>query len=256
MKGMAKIAKPRREVLPAGALVLERLLKHLQPQRGGVLGVRHPRGPALRPAVGGGAAQGPAALLLRRLCPPALPLRRARRRAVPLDRRAVPAAGARRERGREAPALGRLPALRHQLARASRLSRRAEPDPDRPVGARRPSTIRAACSWPSPAISATSAPPARTRATATTGWRSASSRSCPSGSTGVPGSSARRCARRTCSRSAGPASSTRRRSPTSAASSSCTCPRRTPPSTASACGGGSPSSASCWSATPRSGVGS
>ena len=32
MKGMAKIAKPRREVLPAGALVLERLLKHLQPR--------------------------------------------------------------------------------------------------------------------------------------------------------------------------------------------------------------------------------
>ena len=31
MKGMAKISKPRREVLPAGALVLERLLKHLQP---------------------------------------------------------------------------------------------------------------------------------------------------------------------------------------------------------------------------------
>jgi exopolyphosphatase/guanosine-5'-triphosphate,3'-diphosphate pyrophosphatase len=31
-KGMAKIAKPRREVLPAGALVLERLLKHLQPR--------------------------------------------------------------------------------------------------------------------------------------------------------------------------------------------------------------------------------
>jgi exopolyphosphatase / guanosine-5'-triphosphate,3'-diphosphate pyrophosphatase len=32
MKGMAKISKPRREVLPAGALVLERLLKHLQPR--------------------------------------------------------------------------------------------------------------------------------------------------------------------------------------------------------------------------------
>jgi exopolyphosphatase/guanosine-5'-triphosphate,3'-diphosphate pyrophosphatase len=31
-KGMAKIAKPRREVLPAGALVLERLLKQLQPR--------------------------------------------------------------------------------------------------------------------------------------------------------------------------------------------------------------------------------
>jgi exopolyphosphatase/guanosine-5'-triphosphate,3'-diphosphate pyrophosphatase len=31
-KGMAKIAKARREVLPAGALVLERLLKQLQPR--------------------------------------------------------------------------------------------------------------------------------------------------------------------------------------------------------------------------------
>jgi exopolyphosphatase/guanosine-5'-triphosphate,3'-diphosphate pyrophosphatase len=32
MKGMAKISKSRREVLPAGALVLERLLRHLQPR--------------------------------------------------------------------------------------------------------------------------------------------------------------------------------------------------------------------------------
>ena len=32
MKGMAKISKPRREVLPAGALVLERLLRQLQPR--------------------------------------------------------------------------------------------------------------------------------------------------------------------------------------------------------------------------------
>jgi exopolyphosphatase/guanosine-5'-triphosphate,3'-diphosphate pyrophosphatase len=32
MKGMSKISKPRREVLPAGALVLERLLKQLQPR--------------------------------------------------------------------------------------------------------------------------------------------------------------------------------------------------------------------------------
>jgi exopolyphosphatase/guanosine-5'-triphosphate,3'-diphosphate pyrophosphatase len=32
LKGMPKISKPRREVLPAGALVLERLLKHLQPR--------------------------------------------------------------------------------------------------------------------------------------------------------------------------------------------------------------------------------
>jgi exopolyphosphatase/guanosine-5'-triphosphate,3'-diphosphate pyrophosphatase len=32
MKGMAKISKPRREVLPTGALVLERVLRHLQPR--------------------------------------------------------------------------------------------------------------------------------------------------------------------------------------------------------------------------------
>jgi exopolyphosphatase/guanosine-5'-triphosphate,3'-diphosphate pyrophosphatase len=32
MRGMSKIAKPRREVLPAGALVLERLLKRLSPR--------------------------------------------------------------------------------------------------------------------------------------------------------------------------------------------------------------------------------
>ncbi len=32
LKGIAKISKPRREVLPMGALVLERLLRHLQPR--------------------------------------------------------------------------------------------------------------------------------------------------------------------------------------------------------------------------------
>ncbi len=33
MKGIADVARPRREVLPFGALVMERLLKHLQPAR-------------------------------------------------------------------------------------------------------------------------------------------------------------------------------------------------------------------------------
>src|SRR5262249_59722920 len=72
--------------------------------RGGLLGVRHPGGPALRPALGGGAAQGPALVLLRRLRPPALALGRARGGALPLDRRPLPSARACRNRGRPAPA--------------------------------------------------------------------------------------------------------------------------------------------------------
>ena len=55
------IAQPRREVLPYGALVLERLLERLRAVAGRVLRVRHPRGHALRPAGPGRAPQGPAA---------------------------------------------------------------------------------------------------------------------------------------------------------------------------------------------------
>ena len=74
MPGMAELAKAAPGGAAGyGALVLERLLEAPLPQRRRVLGVRHPRGPGLRPAVGGRAEEGPAAVLLPRLRAPALP---------------------------------------------------------------------------------------------------------------------------------------------------------------------------------------
>ena len=106
-------------------------------ERGRLLRVRHPRGPGLQPAVGDRAPQGPAPVVLCRVCAPALAVRRPRLRAVRLERCPVRAAGPQGDRGGAAPAPRRLPALRHQLARAPRLPRRAEPDPDRARGAGR-----------------------------------------------------------------------------------------------------------------------
>ena len=92
--------------------------------------------------------------LLRRVRAPALAVRRARRRAVRLDGRPVRAARPQGDRGGAAPAACRLPALRHQLARAPGLPRRAEPDPDRPCRRSAASTTRAASSWRLPSTSA------------------------------------------------------------------------------------------------------
>ena len=112
------------------------------------------------------AAQGPAALLLRRLRAPALAVRRACRRAVHLDRRPVRAARARRRREEER-------RLRHAACLLSDISwrahpglpRRAEPDPDRPCRAGRHRPSRAGFFWRLPSTSATWAPAAtRTRA--------------------------------------------------------------------------------------------
>ena len=41
--GIEDIPRPRREVLPYGALVLERLFKRLKPRRGAFLRIRHSR---------------------------------------------------------------------------------------------------------------------------------------------------------------------------------------------------------------------
>ena len=107
-------------------------------ERGRLLGVRHPRGPGLQPDVGDRAPQGPAAVAS---APSTRGLRsRSAEHAVELcnwtDALFEPPGPKETRRG-AAPAPCRLPALRHQLARAPRLPRRAEPDPDRACGARR-----------------------------------------------------------------------------------------------------------------------
>ena len=173
MPGIEEISRPRREVLPYGALVLERLLKRLEPAavHFSVFGIRE--GLVYSLLSERGAPQGSAHLLLRRIRAPALPVRRARRRAQRLDRRPVRAAGPQGDGGGAAPAPRRVPALRHQLAGPPGLPRRAEPDPDRPCRARAASTTRGACSWRSPTTSATWAPAAIPRATDRTSCRSA-----------------------------------------------------------------------------------
>ena len=137
MPGIEELSKPRREVLPYGALVLERLLEALAPSAVdfSVFGIRE--GLVYSLLSEAERKQGPAAVLLRRVRAPALALRRACPGAVHLDGRPVRRAGAEGDGRGAPPAPCRLPALRHQLARASRLPRRAEPDPDRPVRARR-----------------------------------------------------------------------------------------------------------------------
>ena len=205
--------RPRREVLPYGALVLERLLKRLEPSEVvfSVFGIRE----GLLYALLSDAErrQGPAAVLLRGLCAPALALRRACARAVRLDGRAV----RRRRRPKETDEERRL---RHAACLLSDIGWRAHPDyrgeqsliviAHRGLGRHRSSR---------PHLPGADhlLPPHRHRRRRgrRTSSRAAAKAIDPRSSTGAPASSARRSAPPTCSRSAGPASSTRRRSPTS-----------------------------------------
>ena len=153
LAGIEEWRRPRREVLPYGALVLERLLKTLDPSEVlfSVFGIRE--GLLYSPAVRRTSA---ARTRCSRSAPSTPGCARARSStpgAVQVDRRAVRAARPQGDGRGAAPAPCRLPALRHRLARAPRLSRRAEPQPDLAhAGARPASTIRAACSWRSPSI--------------------------------------------------------------------------------------------------------
>ncbi len=137
MPGIEEISRPRREVLPYGALVLERLLKKLEPAavHFSVFGIRE--GLVYSLLSEPERRKDPLHLVLCRVRAPALALRRARLRALRLDGCPVRAAGPQGDGRGAAPAPRRLPALRHQLAGAPRLPRRAEPDPDRPCRARR-----------------------------------------------------------------------------------------------------------------------
>ena len=135
--GSSDIPRPRREVLPFGALVLERLLKELQPSEVlfSVFGIRE------------GLVYGLLSETERRkdpllsFCADYARLRSRSPEHAPsfagwTDALFEPPGPAGDGRG-EAPALRGLPALGHQLARSSRLPRRAEPDPYRPIGTRR-----------------------------------------------------------------------------------------------------------------------
>ena len=93
--------------------------------RGGVLGARRARGPALFAARRRGARKDPLLAAARGAEPAALALAAARRGADRLDRCLHGHLRHRRDRRGEAAAPRRLPAGRHRLARASRLSRRA-----------------------------------------------------------------------------------------------------------------------------------
>ena len=123
--------------LPYGALVLERLIKQMKPRAVvvSVFGIREgllysllseeeQRKDPLLAACDDFARQ-------------PLALDRQRLRAVLLDRCPVPRAGSDRDAGAAAAASRGLPALRYRLARASRLSRHAEPEPRRPWHFRR-----------------------------------------------------------------------------------------------------------------------
>ncbi len=109
LAGIEELARARREVLPYGALVLERLLKVLQPERSDLLRFRHPRRADLLAVAGARAAPRSAPQLLRRVRRLALALGRARLGAVQLDRRAVRAAGPQGDARRAASAPCRLP---------------------------------------------------------------------------------------------------------------------------------------------------
>ena len=128
-----------------------------QAARGGDLGARRARGPALFAARRRGAQEGPADRRRAGTQPAALALAAARRGADRLDRPLHGVVRHRRERRGEAAAPRRLPARRHRLARASRLSRRAVAQHHRPRRLRRHRSSGPRLSSRSRSSSATSA---------------------------------------------------------------------------------------------------
>ena len=121
LAGIRDIASARRETIPYGALVLERLIKQMKPRAVvvSVLGIRE--GLLYTLLSKERAAAGSADRGLRGPGAAALALGRQRLRALLLDRCAVPRAGPDRDAGAEAAAACGLPALRYRLARASRI---------------------------------------------------------------------------------------------------------------------------------------
>ena len=141
MHGIEDVSKPRREVLPYGAMVLERLLKKLEPSevRFSVFGIRE----GLVYSLMSESERRKDPLLS--FCAEFARMRsRDAEHAIELCNwtdALFEGPGTQGDgRGAAAAACG-LPAVRHRLAGASGLPRRAEPDPDRPrrAGRHRPS---------------------------------------------------------------------------------------------------------------------
>ena len=126
--GIAVVSRQRQALLPFGAVVLAEVLQGRQAELGFDLGARSSRRSAVLETVGQGAEGRPADLRRVRAQPAALALAGAWRGADPLDRRRHGRARPRGDRRGEAAARRGLPARRYRLARASRLSRRAEPE--------------------------------------------------------------------------------------------------------------------------------
>ena len=123
LPGIEEVARARREALPYGALVLERLLLQLQPSAVvlSVHGVRE--GLLYGLVVAARTVEGSTAQFLRRVCASALALARSRTGTVRLDRPAL-REGRPGRNARRAPSSPRgLPVVRCRLARSSRLPR-------------------------------------------------------------------------------------------------------------------------------------
>ena len=131
LAGIRDISSARRETIPYGALVLERLIKQMKP-RAVVVSVFGIREGLLYSLLGEQEKRrDPLIAACEDLAPQPLALGRQRLRALLLDRCPVPRAGPDRDAGAEAAASCGLSALRYRLAGASGLSRRAEPEPRR-----------------------------------------------------------------------------------------------------------------------------
>ena len=124
LAGIRDISSARRETVPYGALVLERLIKQMKPRAVvvSVFGIRE--GLLYSLLSEEEKRRDPLIAACEDLARQPLALARQRLRALLLDRCSVPRAGSDRDARAEAAAPRGLPALRYRLAGASRLSRR------------------------------------------------------------------------------------------------------------------------------------
>ena len=131
LAGIRDISSARRETIPYGALVLERLIRQVKPRAVviSVFGIRE--GLLYTLLSDEEKRKDPLLAACDDLARQAVALGRQRLRALLLDRRPVPGAGPDRDAGAEAAAACGLPLVGYRLARASGLSRRAEPQPRR-----------------------------------------------------------------------------------------------------------------------------
>ena len=136
LPGIQEVSRARREVLPYGALVLERLLEQIGPEQVvfSVFGIREGLLFGLLPPDERQRSRCSRSARITRGCARARSSTRTSSSPGPTR---CSKAGPERNSRRATPAARRLPHLRHRLARASRLPRRAEPQRARARRARR-----------------------------------------------------------------------------------------------------------------------